>query len=551
MSDNIVYDGIDNLNEKFNKIIDTFNKDTELLQKEYEEKNMELIDGYIEERRNINLSYKKDIDDINSKFMDKNLNLKQKLDLYEKLKPLTEEKFDRDIKSLNEINKLEIDKFTNDLNLEEINKVNELENENKDKVNKLESEKTDKFDVQIEEINKKINDETNKLKTAFENKVKSLEETNEKDLSLLESKLKDKIDSNNIIYSDKISKIELEFNENMGKIIKIEEKNKIEEDKIKKEMNEKIKSLHEAVEGSNNSEYTLKLKKIEEEISKNDLDHKKNLDKISKKIALNQNDIVMKTKKLALLEKKIKETESNLSKDKKSLESIIKGKDFKDFNNGVNKINEEYEKDLKEKTKLKLSDYLVEQNNIFNDKFNKEKAEMEKKLEDVKGEFKSFQDQLKTKISQIKIIIYELEKENNKNKVLLKDYQKEYELIKDKSDTDIKKFFEFEKRIITENISETKERFIESYQNKFEEEKKNFLFEDKKLEYKNLEEKIKAAQITIDSNVNQLEKIKVEEKTILNDQKKFEKEIVDNQIKVNNLKEEIDTLNLNKEKQRL
>ena len=30
-----------NLNEKFNKIIDTFNKDTELLQKEYEEKNME------------------------------------------------------------------------------------------------------------------------------------------------------------------------------------------------------------------------------------------------------------------------------------------------------------------------------------------------------------------------------------------------------------------------------------------------------------------------------------------------------------------------------
>lgn len=545
MSDNNKIDGVDNIKEKYEQIIDTFNQETELMKNKYEKHNENLITDYMDDINEINISYKKKVNEIEEDYEKISSDLKKKRDLFNKLKPLTEEKYERDIKSLNDSIEFKIEKFSSEKKLEEVNKIDELNYTRKNRIKDLESRKTDFYDKNIEKLNADMKVETDKVEKLYDNKFNKILEEKESKLELLKLELKKSIDENNKLYSDDLMKIDEEYKMEISKINELESKNNKIRNNLKEEFDSEVEKLTSLINESNKNNFNDKIEKAKADIILNDSNYNEKLREISMKMVSDQKSLNKNSNEIDLIEQEIQKISKSLENNEKSLVDFEKSVEIKNYNKEMNDMQNEYKNNmnnLKSVTTREVNNYINEQRNIFKTKFDSDRKSLDLKLKNIEEEFESYQNQLKKKIDEIKIIISQIDQQNTDNIDNLKKYETDYNMIKEKSPEEINLIRDLEKRITEENILETKDRFIDSFQKKYNEDKEKIgiVLTEK------IDEEIKANKIIVDFTNSQIDSLEQQKNTINNDKETFQIEINNNLKDIENLESKLTKLSLEK-----
>ena len=527
-------------NDNSKNEIEKSNKDKKNIN-EHLDKNKEELNEKNEKLLNSENDYKKlktEFSNIENKLKEKEIELKNQLDINELNNKKLEEK-EKEIKEFNEkIKQFSIDNNNKEENINKLNK----DIEEKDKlINNLENSKKE-----LEEKSKKVNEEIKKLKEKKENKKeKQNNKVNElmKENQKLKEENKDKLDKLTNLYNglkkdnDELKKKEIEYQQ------KIQENEKKLKDMDNKE--ETIKKLTEEIElekEKNNKNNEIKQKNKNEknnlnrkikELEENETKCKQELENKNQEIEelKKSNDEILKKKNEEMddLKTKYEENNSNLVKEINKLKDEVE-----QLKQNNSKISSDLEEKIKNNEQLKKeSEDFENKKNEIKTKVNEYKKKVSQKLEDKEETIKKLNKEI------------ELEKENNtkineQNKILIKDKKdlnakieelnkevklkndlneekekliKEKEDLEEKLNQDIKELKKTNK--MNENkIKEYEERLKESNQKEEEDNKIIKELEEKNKNNEQLEKEnksLKEKEIKLEEKISEFSKI-IEEK---------------------------------------
>ena len=371
--------------------------------------------------------------------------------------------------------------YSNQGNLNAVNNLNQKEKELKKQL-----EMNNNLKIQnnlLLEKNKKLEkNEENLLKIQNELNQKQQElEIEKKSNKVSKLKIEELIKSNNN-YINQINYLNKEVKKKDNEINKLKNKNKENEDKIKKECEKLIEEKNNEIKNLKQNEWNNKNKeeKAKEEILKNN----KSLNEENNSL---KNELINSKKIIEQLQKEINEiNKKNKEKDDEYNKMIKSNKEYED------KINEMINKNKE-----------LEQNN------SNVKKELEEKTKKI-NEFKEKEDEINKIKEELQKKIKQLETENNIKEQKIKLLEKNIEELKEKENKKIKEY-KIEKLETGIQIFPLEKEKIESSNKEKENEiKDNKNNDDLNIEYKELL-KQKEEEIT---------KLKEENKKIIKNQEK-------------------------------
>ena len=335
----------------------------------------------------------------------------------------------------------------------------------------------------------------------FLNKVKNKNEETNNDYSNCEENLEDY----------KINIIDLK-----KRIKELEEENKMNNDKILKDLENKKKELYKI----NEENKTLKNKK--ERIEK-DLQNLK--EECNKKFG-EINKIENKIKEIKNQEKENLKLNENIKKLK--IENELNEKEIDNLNMQNEKINLEYQKlkkEIEENKKLKEENEKIKQEN--------------KEFEQKNILYKKDNEKIKEDILKIKTENEKIKKENEKIKEENEKNKQEKELIKQENEK-----IKFENRIIKQQNEKIKEenKLLKKENDKIKQEKGQVKKENEIINQENakikeengkIKQENKIIKEELENNTKKIEKVKKENKELIKNKEILEKEIKDKKEKYN------------------
>merc|ERR1711981_621514 len=166
-----------NNTENVDKLIENYNKSMDELKNDFENLNQGIITGYYNESNEIKKNYLHEMDNIKSKFSEETNKLNSKNQIFQKIMPLTETKYKKDVASVESNIELRIDEFNRRVKIQELDQIKETNDKRKKHIDDANNENKVK---QLEDKIKKIKEETqsviNEYKQKYQDKIKLLNE---------------------------------------------------------------------------------------------------------------------------------------------------------------------------------------------------------------------------------------------------------------------------------------------------------------------------------------------------------------------------------------
>jgi len=392
--------------------------------------------------------------------------------------------------------------IANDLKKKEKELKKQVEIDNNLKIqNNLLLEKNKKLEKNEENLKQNIL----KIKNELNQKQQELEiEKNSNEVSKLK---REELMNNNNNYLNQINYLDKEIKEKNNEINELKNKNKENEDKIKKEYEKLIEKQNNEIKNLKQNEWNNKNKeeKDKEEIIKNN----KLLNEENNSL---KNEIINSKKIIEQLQKEKNEINKKIKEKDDEYNKIIKlNKEYEDKINEMKNKNKELElnncnikKDLEEKTK-KINEFKVKEDELNN--MNKITEELQKKIK-------------------------QLESDNNIKEQKIKSLEKNIEELKEKENKKIKEYKIEKLETGIQIFPLEKEKTESSNKEKENENKDNKNNDDLNNEYKEL----------LKQKEEEISKLKEENKKIIKNQEKNNEAKNQNQNDIDNFKNQIKDL---------